>query len=98
MGAIMLRHQYQSNGDFHRIVQLDAMSFLKHAGEWVSYRDIATYTSNINARGEKTYMAVTDHLASGVLASNKIYEVESAMDLDGGSEKPHAVQPEEKTT
>lgn len=83
----MLKHQYRGDG-WHRIVSLDHVGFLKKAGEWTGYQNIATFTDNVNDRGIKTYMAVTDYFTGGCIIADRIYEVESAMDLDAGSEKP----------
>jgi hypothetical protein len=82
----MLKHQYRGDGG-HRVVKLDIAGFLRVAGGWVGYQNIATLTVNADGRGVKTYIAVTDYFSGGELKADLIYEVsEVPTRLYAGSE------------
>ena len=63
-----LKHQYSTTGQ-HRIVELDISGFLKEAGEWTTYQNIATYITKFGA----VYMCVTGYFEGGPIKPDTIY-------------------------
>lgn len=93
----MLRHQYRGDSS-HRIVKLDAAGFLERAGEWTSYKGIATISATTEGERPRLFICVTEYF-SNTLVPDRIYEASTLDKLyDGGSEAFDAARSEPQIT
>lgn len=72
---IDLKHQYNSTGKAHRIVELDSMGFLLHAGDWVGYIQLAWYEKQ-----GITYVASSSYFLGSPLEPDAIYSITQVVD------------------